>query len=83
MYFKISDTHKGNKSFTVMAIYIVAVHKQAVQRSFQNRQCHVYNISIHLEHNHEQDEKKFKDNNYEHEGNEGNERYQLPTVINH
>ena len=43
-----------------MAIYIVAVHKQAVQRSFKNRQCHVNNISIHIEHNHEQDEKNVK-----------------------
>ena len=60
MYFKISDTNRGKKSFTVMAIYIVAVHKQAVQRSFKNKQCHVNNISIHLEHNHEQDEKKVK-----------------------
>ena len=60
MYFKISDTNRGKKSFTVMAIYIVAVHKQAVQSSFKNRQCHVNNISIHLEHNHEQDEKKVK-----------------------
>ena len=68
MYFKKSDTNRGKKSFTVMATYIVAVHKQAVQRSFKNRQCHDNNISIHLEHNHEQEEKKLKDNNYEHEG---------------
>ena len=68
MYLKKSDTNRGKKSFTVMAIYIVAVHKQALQRSFKNRQCHVNNISIHLEHSHEQDEKKLKDNNYEHEG---------------
>ena len=60
MCFEISYTNRGKKSFTVMAIYIVAVHKQAVQRSFKNRQCHVNNISIHLEHNHEQDEKKVK-----------------------
>ena len=40
-----------------MAIYILAVHKKEVQRSFKNRQCHVNNISINLEHNHEQDEK--------------------------
>ena len=66
MCFKISDTNRGKKSFTVMAFYIVAVHKQAVQRSFKNRQCHVNNISMHLEHNHEQDGKK--DNNYEHDG---------------
>ena len=58
MYFKISDTNRGKKGFTVMVISIVVVHKQAVQRSFKNRQCHVNNISIHLEHNHEQDEKK-------------------------
>ena len=57
MYFKIFDTNRGMKSFTVMVIYIVAVHKQAVQRSFKNRHN---NISIHLEHNHEQDEKKVK-----------------------
>ena len=41
-----------------MAIYIVAVHKQEVQRSFKNRQCHVNNILLNLEHNHEQDEKR-------------------------
>ena len=40
-----------------MAIYILAVHKKEVQRSFRNRQCHVNNISINLEHNHEQYEK--------------------------
>ena len=33
MYFKISDTNRGKKNFT----YIVAVHKQEVQRSFKNR----------------------------------------------
>ena len=40
-----------------MAIYIVALHKQGLQRSVKNRPCHVNNISINLEHNHEEDEK--------------------------
>ena len=57
MYFKISDTNRGKKNLHLMAIYIVALHKQRVQRSFKNRPCHVNNISINLEHNHEQDEK--------------------------
>ena len=60
MYFKASH---------VMAIYIMAVHKQEAQRSFKNNQCHVNKLSINLEHNDEQDEKKkqLKVNNYEHE----------------
>ena len=55
------------KASHVMAIYIVAAHKQEAQIPCKNRQCHVNNISINLEHNDEQDEKKLKDNNYEHE----------------
>ena len=84
MYLKISDTNRGKKSFTVTAIYIVAVHRQAVQRSFKNRQCHVNNISIRIEHTiMNKMKKKLKDNNYEHEGKGRQRTYHLPTVINH
>ena len=55
------------KALHLMAIYIVALHKQGVQMSIKNRPCHVKNISINLEHNHEPGENKLKDNNYEHE----------------
>ena len=55
MYFKISDTKRGKKSFTCDGY--LCRGELVVQRSFKNRQCHVNNIPIILEHNDEQDEK--------------------------
>ena len=65
MYFKISGTKRGKKTFTCDGYFNISWRRTNKKCKYRIRtQCHVNNISINLEHNDEQDEKKLKDNNY-------------------